>query len=63
MGFGMYVRKSNHRNEAEQSTEIINEFPETIVQSNGEKEIIGSINITFINNEPSVRNHIAAIPG
>ncbi|WP_282035306.1 hypothetical protein [Metabacillus indicus] len=47
----------------EKSNEIIKEFPDNIVQTNCNKEITGSINITFINEEPTVRNHIPAIPG
>lgn len=46
-----------------ESTELIHDFPEDSVKANAEKEIIGSINITFINDEPNTRNHIPPIPG
>ncbi|WGG44699.1 hypothetical protein [Rossellomorea sp. DA94] len=47
----------------EDSNKIINSFPESIIKANEDKEIMGTINITFINDEPSTRNHIPAIPG
>ncbi|MED1205292.1 hypothetical protein [Heyndrickxia acidicola] len=47
----------------EESNEIVKNFQENIVKGNEDKEIIGSINITFINDEPNTRNHIPAIPG
>ncbi|MDZ5473255.1 hypothetical protein SM124_16175 [Bacillus sp. 31A1R] len=47
----------------EESNEMINNFPENMIKTNEDKEIQGSINITFINDEPSTRNHIPAIPG
>lgn len=48
---------------SEESIELLNDFPEDIVIANKDKEIIGSINITFVNDEPTTRNHIPAIPG
>ncbi|TDB49812.1 hypothetical protein EPL02_12050 [Bacillus sp. CBEL-1] len=47
----------------EESNKIIHHFPEDYGANNPKKEMIGSINITFINDEPSTRNHIPAIPG
>lgn len=47
----------------EDSNKIINMFPEETVKANEDKEMLGSINITFLNDEPSTKNHIPAIPG
>ncbi|WP_341357445.1 hypothetical protein [Rossellomorea sp. y25] len=53
----------NGLNLFEESNEIMNQFPEISVKAHEDKEIKGSINLTFINDEPSTRNHIPAIPG
>lgn len=46
-----------------ESSQMMNEFSEYIVKGKEEKEIVGSINITFINDEPPIRNEVPPIPG
>ncbi|MGM0752442.1 MAG: hypothetical protein ACQET6_10935 [Bacillota bacterium] len=59
----LHLLYQNGLNLFEESNEIINTFPEIIVKTNADKEMIGSLNLTFINDEPNTRNHIPAIPG
>ncbi|PFA69204.1 hypothetical protein CN378_04840 [Bacillus sp. AFS015802] len=47
----------------EEINELLNIFTEEVITQKADKEIMGSINITFLNDEPSTRNHIPAIPG
>lgn len=47
----------------EESRTIAHHFTEDMVKANESKEIMGTVNITFINDEPNIRNHIPAVPG
>jgi hypothetical protein len=47
----------------EESRSIIDQFPEEVLLENGEEELKGSLNITFVNEEPDQRHHVPPIPG
>ncbi|TDL76096.1 hypothetical protein [Peribacillus frigoritolerans] len=47
----------------DESIKIAKDFPENLVEANKDKEIMGSVNITFINDEPDIRIPVPPIPG
>ncbi|WP_338780160.1 hypothetical protein [Metabacillus sp. FJAT-52054] len=59
----IHLLNSNGMTLFEDSLKIIADFPENLVEADKEKEIMGSINITFINDEPDIRIPVPPIPG